>query len=111
MNNEMIEISDCFVKALNPVRIYLFGSFAYGIPNENSDYDFYIVVSDEYTSRQVTDLYDIAYAALPSGRSRPVDILISTKSDFEKKKDSWPMEFTVLRKGAVLYDTDNRNVA
>lgn len=40
------ELADRFVSELSPLKVYLFGSFAEGRENENSDYDFYVVVSD-----------------------------------------------------------------
>lgn len=111
MNNEILEITSSFVNSLNPVKIYLFGSFAYGTPNSNSDYDFYIIVDDSYSASDVTKLYDLAYASLPSGRTRPVDILVNTLSEFENKKDSWPIEYVVSKKGVLLYDSERRSVA
>ncbi len=44
--DEINELKDSFVKDLLPLRIYLFGSFAEGKENTDSDYDFYIVVDD-----------------------------------------------------------------
>ena len=36
------------LQPLNPSKIILFGSFAYGTPNETSDIDLYIVTDNEY---------------------------------------------------------------
>ena len=36
-NDEIYALKDCFVKALDPLRVYLFGSYAYGTPTEDSD--------------------------------------------------------------------------
>ena len=33
---------------LNPDKIILFGSYAYGTPNEDSDIDLYIVTNDDF---------------------------------------------------------------
>ena len=44
-NGEIDELKDKFVECLSPIKIYLFGSFAEGKQNENSDFDFYIVLS------------------------------------------------------------------
>lgn len=49
-NEEIFALRDCFVRTLDPLRIYLFGSYASGIPNEDSDLDFYIIVDDDPTS-------------------------------------------------------------
>ena len=36
------------LKPLNPDKIILFGSYAYGTPNEDSDIDLYVVTKDEF---------------------------------------------------------------
>ena len=45
--NNIEEITNCFVNQIKPIKVFLFGSFADGTYDENSDYDFYIVVKDE----------------------------------------------------------------
>ena len=35
-------------KPLNPEKIILFGSYAYGTPDANSDIDIYVVTKDEF---------------------------------------------------------------
>ena len=36
------------LKPLNPEKIILFGSYAYGVPHEDSDIDLYIVTNDDF---------------------------------------------------------------
>jgi len=36
------------LKPLNPCKIILFGSYAYGTPTKDSDIDLYIVTNDEF---------------------------------------------------------------
>ena len=43
------QITHCFVEQLSPLKVFLFGSFAEGSYNEDSDYDFYIVVKMSQT--------------------------------------------------------------
>ena len=44
--NEIDLLKERFIEQLSPVRIYLFGSFAEGREQPDSDFDFYIVVDD-----------------------------------------------------------------
>lgn len=37
---EIQEICDCIVNEINPLKVFLFGSFASGDYKESSDYDF-----------------------------------------------------------------------
>ena len=39
---EIKAIVNKFVNTLHPIKVYLFGSFARGAENEESDFDFYI---------------------------------------------------------------------
>ena len=41
---EIENIVKQFIQTLNPLKIYLFGSFARGEENSSSDYDFYIIM-------------------------------------------------------------------
>jgi len=52
LNEEIQNIIKQFVKILNPLKIYLFGSFARGNENIESDYDFYIIMNKNF---QVTN--------------------------------------------------------
>ena len=47
IEREIEQIKDVFVETISPVKIYLFGSFADGTSQDDSDYDCYIVVKDE----------------------------------------------------------------
>ncbi len=48
------------LKPLNPDKIILFGSYAYGTPNEESDIDLYVVTNDDFipqTFEEKNNLY------------------------------------------------------
>ena len=99
--NEINELKDSFVKQLSPLRIYLFGSFAEGRQNEDSDFDFYIVVDD---SRQnVRKLTTEAYKSIRHKQKRAVDIVVNTNTRFESRTDIPSLEKEVASKGVLLY--------
>lgn len=100
-DDEICALKDCFVEALNPVSVYLFGSYAYGTPTEDSDFDFYIVVDDGQTD--TLDLMARAYSACSEIKQHPVDILVGTKSKFESRKQRPTLEKEVFNKGVLLY--------
>ena len=98
---EINELKDCFVQQLSPLKVYLFGSYADGTYDEDSDFDFYIIVDDSHT-----DLLDVATRAYKSVRSvkkRPVDILVGTQSKFDERKNAATVESEVYNKGVLLY--------
>ena len=56
------ELKEQFISQLKPLKIYLFGSFANGTYTEESDFDFYIIVSDEV--KELKDLTTQAYRSV-----------------------------------------------
>lgn len=79
------EITNCFISQVNPLKVFLFGSFADGTYNDESDYDFYLVIED---GGNVSDTMDKAYDAVMYVKKRPVDIVVGTNSRFERKGKS-----------------------
>lgn len=59
---ESEELKEQFISQLKPLKIYLFGSFADGTYTEESDFDFYIIVSDEV--KELKDLTTQAYRSI-----------------------------------------------
>ena len=98
---EINELKDRIVDQLSPLKVYLFGSFADGTNNEESDFDFYIVVDDAQN-----DLFSLtlqAYRAVRGIKKRPVDIVVGTQSRFEERKLHPTVESEVYHKGGLLY--------
>ena len=105
--NNIREMTDCFVNRLRPIKVILFGSFADGTYTNDSDFDFYIVVPDGSNVREVSNC---AYKSVRYVKQRPVDIVIGTKSRYERygrSLHSLYVEGEVYRKGIVLYDCEN----
>ena len=98
------EITRCFISQVNPLKVILFGSFANGTYTDQSDFDFYIVIEDNRSVGQATDM---AYYSIRSVKKRPVDIIVGTNSRFERKRSSehtLMVEGEVERNGILLYD-------
>jgi len=108
-NPEIDAITEAIKKAVPTEQIYLFGSYAYGQPHEDSDYDFFLVIPDG-GMRPLEAIHRAQHAI--SSRDKAIDILANTRSGFEKRK-SWiaTIEKTVNQKGVLLYDGRNRPVA
>ncbi|MCL2195242.1 MAG: nucleotidyltransferase domain-containing protein [Oscillospiraceae bacterium] len=103
ISQEIRDIAEVIRQAVPAEQIYLFGSYAYGEPNEHSDYDFYVVIPDG--SMRPIEAMQRAQGAIysPQRKTRmPVDVLATTKSDFEKMKSLLSLERTVHRKGILL---------
>jgi len=96
------------LKPLNPDKIILFGSYAYGTPTDESDIDLFLLKDeltmdslDEYeltASRKITDLiykYKIGF-----------DIL-SAPTEYIKKREDYFYKVDILQNGKVLYERNS----
>jgi predicted nucleotidyltransferase len=83
-------------------QVFLFGSYAYGTPNENSDLDVYVVLKDETPIRDLDAMtkIDIAF----ENREQPLDILAFKRCTYEHRKNGLStIERVVSDKGIKLY--------
>lgn len=101
INAEIIAIKDKILSSVNPKQIYLFGSYAKDTYTEESDYDFYVVVSDNAGDQ--IELAQNAYKSLRGIRKRPVDIVIGYESSFNKRIQNETLEKVVKNEGVLLY--------
>ena len=103
INDEITKIKDAIVAAVDVEKLYLFGSYAYGTPREDSDYDFYMVIPNN--SMRPIDAMSEARMALWGMKRKPVDILAGTPETFERRsKKVWTIEGEVASKGVLLYE-------
>lgn len=88
------------VSGVHPLRIILFGSFARGDENDNSDLDALVVMPDGSACRQTARTI---YAHL-SGFGFAADIVVATPSILERHKDNRSLVyFQALAEGKELY--------
>ena len=91
------------VKNIIPLKeAYLFGSYAYGIPNKDSDYDLYFIAENIEGSKYET-IINIK-KALRGIPQRPIDIILNTKQHFDYRKgNTATLEYKVTKDGVKLY--------
>ena len=100
--DEIETIKQRLIEQTNPICIYLFGSFANGTAHAESDFDFYIIVDDN--EKDIHAVATSAYKAIRGVKQRPVDILVGTKSRFDKRKNQFTVENEVFHKGVLIYE-------
>jgi predicted nucleotidyltransferase len=54
-SKDILLIKEAILNNIDAKYIYLFGSYAYGEPNKNSDIDIYTVLPDKYNN--LTEIY------------------------------------------------------
>jgi len=103
INDEIIQIKNAIIEALPVDKLYLFGSYAYGTPSEDSDYDFYILIP--HGGIKPIDARIKARRSL-SGiqRNRDADILADYRDRFEERSKYNTLERKIAQEGVVLYE-------
>lgn len=95
------------LKPLKPEKVILFGSYAYGTPNEDSDIDLYVVTNDDYIPanyKEKSEVYlKIARAMQDFLQEYPTDLITHTKlmhKKFKELNSSFAQE--IMTKGITL---------
>lgn len=102
INREVIEeVKNRLVKTYNPVAIYMFGSYAWGKPTEDSDLDLLIVID---TSNEKSYSRTRAGQRALFGLNIPKDIIVYTRDEFERiSNDVTSLGYKIKKDGKVLY--------
>jgi len=108
ITNEIVER----LKHLDPKKIILFGSLAYGVSNKDSDIDLYVVTKDEYIPsiwrehseiflqyvKQLNELY----------QNHSIDLIVHTHPMFKKFIEMDGMFCKkILRDGVTIYESND----
>ena len=96
------EMTSRLVKTFQPEQVILFGSYAWGIPDKDSDIDLYVIVP-ESSERPLQR----ARRARACVGNVPValDILVRTRAEADKYRHVYAsLECQIFEKGRVLYD-------
>ena len=95
------EMTRRLVAEFAPEQIYLFGSHAWGKPNEDSDVDLLVIVSQ-------SDMKPVQRAVRARrclrGIHMPKDILVKTRAEVDQYRHvRASLECAILERGKVLY--------
>lgn len=97
------------LKSTHPEKIILFGSYAYGVPNENSDIDIMVVTSEEkmpVNFKEKSQIYLMVSKSISEiKREIPIDLIVHTKAMHEKfieLNSTFSQE--LIQKGQILYE-------
>ncbi len=101
LQRELEEITNRLVKTFNPEKIILFGSYAWGKPDEDSDLDLLVIIPK--SDLPVTKRATMAYHCL-HGLTIPKDIFVYTHEEVEKKQKVYAsLVSQIFEEGKVLY--------
>ncbi len=97
------------LKPLNPNKIILFGSYAYGKPNEDSDIDLYIVTNDDFMPQSWREKMNIklqfSKALRDIKKYYDIDLIAHTKKMYKNflELDSI-FSREIKEKGQIIYE-------
>ncbi len=99
---EIEDVVKRIVENYKPEKVYLFGSFAWGKPNKDSDVDLFIIKNTEakHLERDKTVRRII-------NRELPADLLIYTPEETQRRLGIGDFFIkNILQKGKVLYESN-----
>ena len=99
---ELDMLKDIIVNTLPVEQIYLFGSYANGIPHKNSDLDLYVVIKDDFPMREIDASIEIM-KAIGQVKTKPVDVITTKKSRYLRLITGPTMERKIAREGIKIY--------
>ena len=84
--------------------IYLFGSYAYGTPREDSDLDILVVIPDSVEERPL-DVGAKILCRLYENRkpNTSIDIVVNPSGMFRHRKEGPTLQRTIAQKGVQIY--------
>ena len=96
-------ITEAILNNIEVKSIYLFGSYAYGNPTENSDIDIYAVLPDKYDN--TTEIYAKIITELSDKNIFFIDLLLVPEKVFDSRKNKYILETTIFNRGKILYES------
>ena len=97
------------LKASDPYRIILFGSYATGNPNENSDVDLMVILDNHHVSRtyeeRLNKKVSVRNLVLEVNRKISLDILVYSKEELNLiKKNGNCLIDQIEKTGKIIYE-------
>jgi predicted nucleotidyltransferase len=97
---DIMKLSEQIARTYKPQRIILFGSYAYGTPNEDSDVDMLVIMSFEGKNPEMA-----AQILNQTDPHFPIDLLVRTPDQvLERLKSGDFFIKEIIERGKVLYE-------
>ncbi|HAH23985.1 MAG TPA: nucleotidyltransferase domain-containing protein [Prolixibacteraceae bacterium] len=114
--NKYIQQLESILSKLDPFLVILFGSYAYGTPDQDSDLDVFVVLNDHsmpVTFKEKQELYLKVSSLIRSvAKQIPIDLMVFTIPMFEQfKLANTNFSEELLTKGIVIYESKHETMA
>lgn len=99
--SDIQKMTDIIVERFAPERIILFGSYAHGTPDEDSDLDLIVVKATDQDLRNLAADIGMSVVRFPVAK----DILVRTPEQFKDECSAfWTVFHEAAQDGRVLYE-------
>jgi predicted nucleotidyltransferase len=96
-------LKEIILEKIPTEQIWLFGSYAYGTPNKDSDIDIYIVMRDDAKMRNADAMDIVNYERIFRQTKKSVDVLAAKQNNFNYRSENFSMERKIKSKGVKIY--------
>jgi len=103
IKDDLETLKEIILEKVPTDQIWLFGSYAYGTPNKDSDIDIYIVMKDDAQMRELDAMDAVNYERVFRRTKKPVDILAIKRNRFDYRAENFSMENKIKREGVKIY--------
>jgi len=102
--DKISDIVKKIVSEYNPDKIILFGSYATGNPNEDSDLDLFVIKETDLPRPQRT----VQVRKMIYGSMVPIDLIVYTPKEIDESRNNrFGFVYEVLNTGKILYERAN----
>ena len=102
VQNIIYNVASILVSEVGAEQVYLFGSYANGTENSESDIDLFIVT--DLTDKKKIDVTQQARRALLKKTTVPIDIVVCDKTIFESRRTNQiTFEYIIATEGQKIY--------
>jgi len=102
VSNKLSILVDATIKEIPGIeKIYLFGSYAYGKPDKDSDFDL-MVITDNEIKDAILSVTEIRYNTW--GKVGVFDMLVYSEDTFNARKEKYHLENKVFTEGKIIYE-------
>jgi predicted nucleotidyltransferase len=102
LQSELNTLKEIITSIVPVEQIWLFGSYAYGIPHKDSDLDLYVILKDDVQMRLIDAAITIRIA-IGRKKTMPVDVITNTISKYRERSKYPTLERTIAYKGIKIY--------